>query len=214
MLSMGCKWKTRRVFLKSFTFNCSMLWNATCPDTFAQSHRSLAVHSAGRDCSQSWGPQESEVCRFAQLSYFSRVAIETTRVFGIHTLSFVKSLGKRLSWHFGDPKSTSFLIQRLSIAVQRGNAISIHSTFASAIDFLLLILLHLHLSVLLFLVPQRVTNSHNSFSLYNLTLCSHTLHFVMLCSHNIFTSFNASTITKALKNSCRFIALPYEFTMV
>ena len=143
-----------------------------------------------RDCSQSWGPQESEVCRFAQLSYFSRVAIETTRVFGIHTLSFVKSLGKRLSWHFGDPKSTSFLIQRLSIAVQRGNAISIHSTFASATDFLLLILLHLHLSVLLFLVPQRVTNSHNSFSLYNLTLCSHTLHFVMLCSHHFFWCFN------------------------
>ena len=47
MLSMGCKWKTRRAFLKSLTFNCSMLWNATCPDTFAQSHRSLAVHSAG-----------------------------------------------------------------------------------------------------------------------------------------------------------------------
>ena len=24
-----------------------LVWDATCPDTFAQTHRSLAVHSAG-----------------------------------------------------------------------------------------------------------------------------------------------------------------------
>ena len=52
---------------------------------------------------------------------FVPVAIESTGVFGINTLSFVKCLGKRLSRHSGDPKSTSCL----SIAVQRGNAISI-----------------------------------------------------------------------------------------
>ena len=60
---------------------------------------------------------------------FVPVAIESTGVFGINTLSFVKCLGKRLSRHSGDPKSTSCL----SIAVQRGNAISIcGSTLTSA----------------------------------------------------------------------------------
>ena len=37
-LSMGCKWKTRRAP------SHLLVWDATCP---AQSHRSLAVHSAG-----------------------------------------------------------------------------------------------------------------------------------------------------------------------
>ena len=51
------------------------------------------------------------------------IAIETSGVFGSKTLSFVKSLCKRLYRQSGDPKSTSYLIQRLSIAIQRGNAI-------------------------------------------------------------------------------------------
>ena len=48
--------------------------------------------------------------------------------FGAHTLAFVKNLGWRLLRQSGDTKSISYLFQCLSIAVQRGNAISILST--------------------------------------------------------------------------------------
>ena len=106
------------------------MWDVNCPDTFAQSHRSLAVHSAG--AAKAEDLKRVKYADLLSFHIFVRIAIETIRVFGIHTLSFMKSLGKRLSRHFGDPKSTSFLIQNLSIAVQRGNAISIRSTFASA----------------------------------------------------------------------------------
>ena len=81
---------------------------------------------------------------------FVRIAIETIRVFGIHTLSFMKSLGKRLSRHFGDPKSTSFLIQTFQ-SLSSGVTLSLFAALLLqpiwTIDFLLLILLHLHLSV-------------------------------------------------------------------
>ena len=47
---MGCKWKTRIAFFRNLSHTIatrSSEKDANCPDTFAQSHRSLAVHSAG-----------------------------------------------------------------------------------------------------------------------------------------------------------------------
>ena len=99
MLSMGCKWKTRRAFLKSFTFNCSMLWNATCPDTFAQSHRSLAlVHSANGIVQPKLcpGPQESEITGICSaLIFFS--TLPSYKQFSVSTLSLL--LMSRQKWH-------------------------------------------------------------------------------------------------------------------
>ena len=40
-------------------------------------------------------------------------------------LTFVNEVGKRISSVTGDPRAASFLRQRLSIAVQRGNAAAV-----------------------------------------------------------------------------------------
>ena len=109
-----------------------LVWDATCLDTFALSHRSLVVHSAGGIAAKAEDLKGAKYADLLSSHIFVPVAIETTGVFGPRTLSFVKSLGKRLFRHSGDPKSTSSLFQRLSIAVQRGNAISIRNTFVSA----------------------------------------------------------------------------------
>ena len=106
-----------------------LVWDATCPDTFAQSHRSLAVHSAGGIAAKAEDLKRVKNADLLSSHIFVPVAIETTGAFGSKILSFVKSLGKRLYQHSGDPKSTSYLIQRLSIAIQRSNAISIRRTF-------------------------------------------------------------------------------------
>ena len=110
-----------------------LVWDATCPDTFAQSHRRLAVHSAGGIAAKAEDLKRVKCADLFSSHIFVPIAIETSGVFGSKTLSFVKSLGKRLYRHSGDPKSTSYLIQRLSIAIQRGNAISIRGTFVSPI---------------------------------------------------------------------------------
>ena len=74
-----------------------LVWDATCPDTFAQSHRSLAVHFAGGIAAKAEDLKRVKYADFLSSHIFVPVAIETTRLFGIHTLSFMKSLGKRLS---------------------------------------------------------------------------------------------------------------------
>ncbi len=53
------------------------------------------------------------------------VAIETTGVFGPETMEFLRELGRCLQLVSADHNSFTNLIQRLSVAVQRGNAASV-----------------------------------------------------------------------------------------
>ena len=56
---------------------------------------------------------------------FTPVAIETLGAIGPKSLLFLKELGWRARRQSGDERAASFLLQRLSVAVQRGNAVSI-----------------------------------------------------------------------------------------
>ena len=56
------------------------------------------------------------------LHCFTPVAIETSGVFGPKSLLFVRELGRRIARVTGEVKSTNYLVQRLSVAVQRGNS--------------------------------------------------------------------------------------------
>ena len=60
--------------------------------------------------------------------FFTPVVIETTGVFGPRTTEFLKELGHRLRRVSGEANSFAYLTQRLSVAVQRGNAASVLGT--------------------------------------------------------------------------------------
>jgi len=45
--------------------------------------------------------------------------------FGEEALDLVKDLGRRLHTATGEPRSRSFLVQRISLAIQRGSAICV-----------------------------------------------------------------------------------------
>ena len=56
---------------------------------------------------------------------FEPIAIETSGVFGYSTRTIVNEIGKRISEKTGDKRETMWLKQRLNIAIQKGNALSI-----------------------------------------------------------------------------------------
>ena len=56
---------------------------------------------------------------------FQFIAIETSGSDGLSTMSFLRVLGHRLKTNTGEPQSLVFLLQRLSVAIQTGNAISV-----------------------------------------------------------------------------------------
>ena len=60
---------------------------------------------------------------------FVPVAIETSGVWGDQALDLVKEVGKGAASVTHKPQSTSFIRQRILVAVQRGNATCVMGTF-------------------------------------------------------------------------------------
>ena len=56
------------------------------------------------------------------------MTLETTGAVGPDSMSFLKELGYRIRRVTGEPQSFVFLMQRLSVAVQTGNAVSVLGT--------------------------------------------------------------------------------------
>ena len=60
---------------------------------------------------------------------FVPVAIETFGVFGPAAVKFIQEVGRRIASVTHDPKSSAYLVQRVSVAIQRGNCASALGTF-------------------------------------------------------------------------------------
>jgi hypothetical protein len=60
---------------------------------------------------------------------FKRLAFETLGPWFKEAIDFINVIGNRLIAESGDSKSKKFLFERISLAIQRGNAASIRGTF-------------------------------------------------------------------------------------
>ena len=69
--------------------------------------------------------KKSKYLQLASNHIFTPVAIETSGVIGPQSLKFLHDLSRRLEQVTGEPKSRIYLMQRLSVAVQQGNAVSV-----------------------------------------------------------------------------------------
>ncbi|CAG9135060.1 unnamed protein product [Plutella xylostella] len=108
-----------------------LVWDATCVCTFAPSHVAstsltpgAAAEEAARLKCQKYGPLLGSYI-------FAPLALETTGVWGLQGKAFVKEIGRRLRNRGLDFRSGAYLMQRISLAVQRGNAASVLGTFGS-----------------------------------------------------------------------------------
>ncbi|CAG9135278.1 unnamed protein product [Plutella xylostella] len=108
-----------------------LLWDATCVCTFAQSHVAFTAATAGA-AAEAAARQKCAKYRALMTSYiFVPLALETTGVWGTQGRAFIKELGRRLRDRGHDKRSGAYLMQRISLAVQRGNAASVMGTFGS-----------------------------------------------------------------------------------
>ena len=64
---------------------------------------------------------------------FTPVPIETSRVLGPQSETFIKDLGRCLTQVMGEERSTTYLLPRLSVAVQRGNSASVLGTTGQSV---------------------------------------------------------------------------------
>ena len=102
-----------------------LVWDYTCPDTLAPSHLQATSNEAG---SAAKTAEVRKVAKYQSLAVyytFVPIAIETLGSMGPEAKTFLLELGQRLRQQTGEPRSTSFLLQRISMAIQKGNAIAI-----------------------------------------------------------------------------------------
>ena len=66
---------------------------------------------------------------------FTPVAIETLGAYGKDATKFVDAIGERLKTVSGDPRSLAFLKQKISLAIQRGNAAAMLGTLPQGKGF-------------------------------------------------------------------------------
>jgi hypothetical protein len=108
-----------------FTNGKCLCWDATCVDTYAESHLIDSAISPGHAARKAEEGKRSKYAALATLYRFEPIALETAGTYGGTTGALIAELGRRMSERTGDRRETYWLEQRLGLAVQRGNALSI-----------------------------------------------------------------------------------------
>ena len=109
------------------------MWDATCPDAFAP-YSAIAAKQVGAVAQQAEDKKMQKYKHLDSCHFFTLVAIETTGVFGPRTTEFLKELGHWLRQVSGEANSFAYLTQRPSVAVQRGNGVSVLGTMKVGSD--------------------------------------------------------------------------------
>ena len=108
-----------------------LAWDVTCPNTFAESHVQASSTRAGLAAEAA---EASKARKYADITTgvdFIPVAIETSGTWGEQGFDLIRKIGRRIAEVTHEPRATSFLRQRLSVAIQRGNAFCVMVTFRS-----------------------------------------------------------------------------------
>lgn len=107
-----------------------LIWDATCTDTLAPSNLRSSSKKAGRAADDKARSKELKYRSLInQNYYFVPFAVETMGPWCADALHFFDILSRKIALKTNEPRSKSFLKQRISMAIQRGNAASVMGTF-------------------------------------------------------------------------------------
>jgi len=109
-------------------------WDVTVTDTLAASNLSLSASTAGSAAERAAEKKVAKYDGLASAYSFVPVAFETLGPINSAGCSFIDEIGRRARFKSGDTREANFLWQRLSVAVQRYNAICLLGTFEAHQD--------------------------------------------------------------------------------
>ncbi|OXA62831.1 Neuropeptide capa receptor [Folsomia candida] len=106
----------------------SLVWDFTCADTFAPSYLSATSIRPGAAAETAQSAKHRKYAFLQDRFLFVPVAMETTGVWAKEGLYLIEAIGERIASTTGEGRAKSFLIQRVSVAIQRGNVSAILGT--------------------------------------------------------------------------------------
>ena len=102
----------------------------TISDNFAASHIQFTSSSA---CAAADKAAVNKTAKYVELTsthHFVPIAFETSGAWSPQSTEFIEELGRRISTITNEPLETTYLFQRLSTTLQRGNAVAFRNTFS------------------------------------------------------------------------------------
>ena len=102
----------------------------TCP--LAESYIDRASHEAGAAAEMAASRKEDKYVDLGVRYIFEPIAVETLGVFNASAHHLLADLGRRISINTGEARETSYLFQRISVLVQRFNAVLLHDSLPAA----------------------------------------------------------------------------------
>ena len=100
----------------------NLIWDVTVADTVCQSYINQSSKIAGAAADYREELKTQKYSELAEKYWFAPVAIESMGSWGAIGHKLVKEIGKKVMEATGETRSTEFLFQAISIALQRGNA--------------------------------------------------------------------------------------------
>ena len=108
----------------------SLAWDVTVTDTVADSYLHLTSTKAGGAAENAATRKEDKYVDLHQTYTFIPLTFETLGPINVKGVEFLQDLSRRLAAISDDNRQTSFLFQRISIALQRFNANTFADPFA------------------------------------------------------------------------------------
>ena len=113
----------------------SLVWDATCSDTFAASNIQHAVREARAVAVEAERRKRAKYQALTHTHIFTPVAVETSGACGPDALSLFRDIAGRISSTTKDPSALSHLLQQVSVAIQRGNAAAVLGSCPSSFGY-------------------------------------------------------------------------------
>ena len=116
---------------------CSVTWDVTVVNTLADSYISTSSQQTAGVAELAATRKEAKYADLAQRYTFIPIAVETLGVINTSGLNFISDIGCRITAISGDARETSFLLQRISVVIQRYKLFSMtvssmHQTMTTA----------------------------------------------------------------------------------
>ena len=101
----------------------------TVPDTYAASHLQLTSTTACAAAEKAAVNKTTNYVALAATHSFVPIAIEKSGAGAPQSAKFIEDLGRRITTITNEPLETTYLYQRMTVTLQRGNAVAFRNTF-------------------------------------------------------------------------------------
>ena len=120
--------KTITITLVPWQSGKSLCWDVTVTCPLAEPYIDRAALEAGAAAEMAATRKEEKYVDLGARYIFEPIAVDILGVFNASARHLLDDLGRRISENTGEARETSFLYQRISIFVQRFNAVLLHDS--------------------------------------------------------------------------------------